>query len=237
MRYQILTFSASAILVSLVFICSLHETPELSPSSNFLAKVSHTGHVEWAPSVRLTTACSVDLTYFPADKQRCNIELTYWAYNTDTLKISFPGQLSEAVIAENFGTDGEWVLEGTNLWQTVVLGTDDASYPILGVTLYLKRHSRFYILNVVVPFLALGMLASMVFLIPPDTGERISFGISAMVSFTVLFMFILELMPSSGDITPILGKYYHTFCIINTFHILQITINIIHSIRMSGQLN
>ena len=140
------------------------------------------------------------------DSQTCIIKLTNWMYGTQAQNLSFADHFTKLKITDNFTTDGEWELERSWLWSSASFAERGHAYPVLGISLVLRRNPRFYLMNIVVPFVILSLLASVIFMIPPKTGEKISFGVNTMVSFSVLFLFILDIMPSSGDYTPMLGK-------------------------------
>jgi len=65
----------------------------------------------------------------------------------------------------------------------------------------------FVLFNVIVPILLLFMLELLVFWIPSEAGEKISLGMTLMLSLTVFQLVIKESMPVSSDYFPYLCKY------------------------------
>lgn len=60
-------------------------------SMNNLAMVFHNGHVYYAPKARIRTRCSIDMTKFPYDEQKCMIQFGSFTYDGDRLKLElFP---------------------------------------------------------------------------------------------------------------------------------------------------
>ena len=88
--------------------------------------------------------------------------------------------------------------------------------------LYLTRKSKFYSQNLIVPCVLISMLAPFTFLLPgynilglsisnlsflADSGEKISLGVTILLSLTVFQLIVAEQMPPSEDI-PIIGEFY-----------------------------
>ena len=82
--------------------------------------------------------------------------------------------------------------------------------------LYLTRKSKFYSQNLLVPCVLISMLAPFTFLLPADSGEKISLGVTILLSLTVFQLIVAEQMPPSEDI-PIIGEFYlYTMALVST---------------------
>ena len=84
------------------------------------------------------------------------------------------------------------------------------TFPTVKFVLHLKRKPRFYMINVVAPCLLMSILALLVFYLPPDSGEKVSLGITVLLSFSVFLLLIAENVPKTSDYVPLIGKYQ--FC-------------------------
>ena len=49
-----------------------------------------------------------------------------------------------------------------------------------------------------------------VFWLPPDSGEKVSLGITALLSFSVFQLIIMENTPRTSDYTPVMSKPANT---------------------------
>ena len=80
--------------------------------------------------------------------------------------------------------------------------------PIAFVTfnLILKRESGFYVFNIVIPCILLALLTLMVFCLPHDSGEKISFGTTNLLALILYQQLIADSMPPLGDEFPLVGK-------------------------------
>ena len=65
-------------------------------------------------------------------------------------------------------------------------------FPTVKFILYLRRKPRFYMINVVAPCLLMSILSLLVFYLPPDSGEKVSLGITVLLSFSVFLLLIGE---------------------------------------------
>ncbi len=70
----------------------------------------------------------------------------------------------------------------------------------------IRRH-RFYTMNLVMPCAMLSTLTLVTFLSPPDQGEKISLGISILLSFSVFMLTLSENMPKTSESLPLFGMY------------------------------
>lgn len=61
--------------------------------------------------------------------------------------------------------------------------------------------------NVIFPCLMMSVLTLLVFLLPPDSGEKISLGITVLLAFSVFVLAIAEKMPETSDSMPLIAIY------------------------------
>ena len=80
-------------------------------------------------------------------------------------------------------------------------------YPDVEYTLYLTRRPMFYVMNLITPFIAISLLSSFVFIIPPDSGEKISLAVTTLLSLVVFTQLVMSTVPAASDGThPVIGK-------------------------------
>ena len=80
--------------------------------------------------------------------------------------------------------------------------------PYFDIIFYLglRRKSLFYIVNVIIPCVGISFLSVLVFYLPSDSGEKVSLSISILLSLTVFFLLLAEIIPSTSLSVPLLGK-------------------------------
>ncbi|XP_060063546.1 acetylcholine receptor subunit beta-like [Ylistrum balloti] len=158
-----------------------------------------TGAMEWWPGIVLKTGCNVDASNFPFDKQECKVTFTNWGYRNTEVRFAIS---SNEVNLDNYRDNEEWSIEKT------VLETEDVnSINYATFTLTLARRSLFFLANLVFPILILSLLNAIVFLLPPATGERISYSITAFMSFAVYLTLTSENLPRTSEPLSILCVY------------------------------
>lgn len=62
-------------------------------------------------------------------------------------------------------------------------------------------------MNLIVPCVGISYLSVLVFYLPADSGEKIALSISILLSQTMFFLLISEIIPSTSLALPLLGKY------------------------------
>lgn len=80
--------------------------------------------------------------------------------------------------------------------------------PYMDIIFYLnlQRKSLFYTVNVIIPCVGISFLSVLVFYLPSDSGEKVSLSISILLSLTVFFLLLAEIIPSTSMSVPLLGK-------------------------------
>merc|ERR1719331_2916888 len=80
-------------------------------------------------------------------------------------------------------------------------------YPDIIFYLALRRKSLFYTVNVIIPCVGISFLSVLVFYLPSDSGEKVSLSISILLSLTVFFLLLAEIIPPTSLAVPLLGKF------------------------------
>lgn len=80
-------------------------------------------------------------------------------------------------------------------------------YPDVRFFITLRRKTLFYTVNLIIPCVGISFLSVLVFYLPSDSGEKVSLSISILLSLTVFFLLLVEIIPSTSLTVPLLGKY------------------------------
>uniref|UniRef100_A0A7E4US16 Acetylcholine receptor subunit alpha-type unc-63 n=1 Tax=Panagrellus redivivus TaxID=6233 RepID=A0A7E4US16_PANRE len=208
------------------------------------AKVSYNGTVEWTPPAIYKSMCQIDVEWFPLDAQMCALNFGSWTYGgleVDLVHKDAHQQHEELETVQ--GVDGEyeevvWVVdEGIDLsdyypsveWDILrVPGKrHEKRYPCceapfidLTYEIHLRRKTLFYTVNLIFPSVGHSFLTILVFYLPSGGGERISLCISILISLTVFFLLLVEIIPSTSLVIPLIGKYL-------IFTMLLVTLSVI----------
>lgn len=188
--------------------CSATKTPSVGDlykkiTSN--AIVRYTGQVEWYSPAIISTECKVDVRYFPFDTQVCEIEFGSWTY--DGFRVDL--QLSlDYIDTAQYSVSKEWNLHKSSAKRKNVLYTCcPEPYPSALFHLVLKRRANFYVFNLIIPCGLITLLSLFSFILPPNSGERVSFVMTILLSLSVYMLMVTEKMPHSAD-TPLASKFF-----------------------------
>lgn len=82
----------------------------------------------------------------------------------------------------------------------------DKEYPDVTFTINISRKPLFYVVNLIVPCVMISMMSVLEFILPCNSGEKVSLGITVLLSLTVFMLVIAENMPATSDNIPVLGE-------------------------------
>ncbi|OWF43425.1 CHRNA7-FAM7A fusion protein [Mizuhopecten yessoensis] len=167
--------------------------------SNLLLRVTSHGLVTWEPPGLYNTHCAVDTTWFPFDVQTCIISVSGWSYNMEDLNVT--NKVSH-ISTNDYRVNGEWLLSRTYISSIPKEGRSH-----LNLVLQLERRSAFYVMNVLVPVLLTSLLTPMVFKLPSESGERISFILTVVLAIEVLLTVVSAHMPATSLHTSVMELY------------------------------
>ena len=187
------------------------EGADLSMADNkFRVQIYPDGQTVWLPGFKFRTTCKVDLTHFPFDAQMCYINITSWLYTTTYVEFNTSTDL---VDLGHFEMNGEWELERVyaDKYNTE---TPLGNISVVYCAVELRRRAQFYVMHILLPVFAISAVSMFVFALPAESGEKISLGISVLMSYTVLGLLIADSMPSNSDAMPILSTYPNIECVL-----------------------
>ncbi len=70
----------------------------------------------------------------------------------------------------------------------------------------MRRKTLFHTVNLIIPCVAISFLTVLVFYLPSDSGEKITLCISILLSLTVFFLLLAEIIPPTSLVVPLIGK-------------------------------
>ncbi|GFO23687.1 neuronal acetylcholine receptor subunit alpha-2 [Plakobranchus ocellatus] len=184
-----------------------------------ILRVDFSGMIRSVQIVTLTASCSFDMEWYPFDDQICYFD--FYPFNGENAIINTlyaPNLMADIIEAKD---KSEWTCEEvthTQIESAIELeGVQLKSFEFTRFKVLMKRRSAFfYSTNMIFPVAASGALVLGVFLIPPSSGEKISYLISIFISMTVFL----------SSITSEMSKGEGTICRFNAV-IVTISVKII----------
>lgn len=94
------------------------------------------------------------------------------------------------------------------------------TYPDITFSVTMRRKTLFHTVNLIIPCVAISCLTVLVFYLPSDSGEKITLCISILLSLTVFFLLLAEIIPPTSIVVPLIGKYLLFTMILVTLSII-----------------
>ncbi|XP_008302876.1 neuronal acetylcholine receptor subunit alpha-7 [Stegastes partitus] len=172
--------------------------------------VNSSGNCSYLPPGIFKSTCSIDVRWFPFDVQKCELKFGSWTYGGYALDL----KMVEADITD-YIANGEWdLVEVPGRKNEHIYECCEEPYPDVTFTVVMRRRTLYYGLNLLIPCILISTLALLVFLLPADSGEKISLGITVLLSLTVFMLLVAEIMPATSDSVPLIAQYFATTMVI-----------------------
>ncbi|XP_019630827.1 PREDICTED: neuronal acetylcholine receptor subunit alpha-10-like isoform X1 [Branchiostoma belcheri] len=180
--------------------------------------ISSDGQVDWkAPAVTMS-ACLVDVSDFPFDKQKCYLQFGSW--NQDGRHVDYFSE-SEVGDMANLIRNVEWDVPKLSV-ERHEHNFNGVPYPDVTFTMHMTRRSTFYVINMFLPCALLAFVVGATFYLPPDCGEKISFGVSVLLTLTVFQLVVAQEVPQSESV-PTVGLFIIVSLALMTLSLLATT--------------
>ena len=158
------------------------------------------GFAFWHPGCVMKTHCFIRIPAYPFDTHTCGISIINFGMLPSEAIIQSP---SNIVTTAFYSENAEWALKGTTARATVA----GSQLSMATFDLQFSRKPAFLIINILTPIVFLSLLNSFVFLLPQESGERVSFSITVLLSFTVFLNIIGDNVPKTSSPMPYLCYY------------------------------
>jgi len=199
--------------------------------SNYPSKavIDNKGKVLWIPPAIVQSACSVDVQFFPFDEQKCDLSYGPWTHDFSRMDVHNTFMIDDRPSGDltYLVPNGEWNV--TSFWATreeVDFGLDNP-YVFLTYKLHLKRYHKSGIMNYLLPCLTVSILAILVFILPPDAGEKIGLAITTLLTLVVFLQMLGDATPATPDgaPTPVITSFFiYTLCMVTASCALSVII-------------
>ena len=108
-----------------------------------------------------------------------------------------------------YRANGQWKVVKTDVEKSVIKETRNnvtKAFSQLDFYMYMKRRYQFYNTNVMLPIILSSFLVTLVFVVPADSGEKLSYILTVLLTIAVFLTIIGETLPAVSNTTSILGK-------------------------------
>ncbi|EEB15168.1 DrosGluCl, putative [Pediculus humanus corporis] len=183
------------------------------------------GEVLWVPPAIYQSSCTIDVTYFPFDQQTCIMKFGSWTFNGDQVSLALYNN-KNFVDLSDYWKSGTWDIIEVPAYLNIYNGSAPTETDI---TFYIiiRRKTLFYTVNLILPTVLISFLCVLVFYLPAEAGEKVTLGISILLSLVVFLLLVSKILPPTSLVLPLIAKYLLFTFIMNTVSIL-VTVIIIN---------
>ncbi|XP_060561715.1 neuronal acetylcholine receptor subunit alpha-7-like [Ruditapes philippinarum] len=168
------------------------------------------GHISAYPYKTFELGVDINIYKYPFDTQVIELEIMPWSYYSHELAIRDITEVNESnAVFKQFRGNGEWDL-ATWSRENFYLSNEIDSYTTVSTVIYkftLKRRWLYTILNLVAPVVITSLLNPLSFLLPVDSGERISLSNTVFLTLAVFFTIVSNSLPQTSEGSPIFVTY------------------------------
>ncbi|CAC5400444.1 unnamed protein product [Mytilus coruscus] len=153
------------------------------------------GQVYYSPGAVLQGKCPASIARFPFDTKECTFSFLPWGITNDSLELS---SLYEHARLDWYTPNSDWILQeySTNVGHKTV---DSYSYDMFYLKITVKRQSLYYAVMIILPTFVFALLNPLVFILPVESGERISLAVTMLLSYTIFLTIVSESIPVSSN--------------------------------------
>jgi len=178
------------------------------------ATLWYNGLVEWKPPAIYKSSCEIDVEYFPFDEQTCVMKFGSWTYDGFQVDLRHMCEVEGSNVVDlgidlsEFYMSVEWdILEVPAVRNEKFYTCCDEPYLDITFNITMRRKTLFYTVNLIIPCMGISFLTVLTFYLPSDSGEKVTLSISILTSLYVFFLLVVEIIPPTSLVVPLLGKY------------------------------
>lgn len=150
-----------------------------------------------------------------------------WTFNGDQVSLALYNN-KNFVDLSDYWKSGTWDIIEVPAYLNVYEGTHGQPTET-DITFYIiiRRKTLFYTVNLILPTVLISFLCVLVFYLPAEAGEKVTLGISILLSLVVFLLLVSKILPPTSLVLPLIAKYLLFTFIMNTVSIL-VTVIIIN---------
>ncbi|KAL8588910.1 hypothetical protein ACOMHN_012948 [Nucella lapillus] len=162
-------------------------------------QILSSGDLEWSPPGILTVSCNTDISHFPFDTQTCGVSVKTFGYTVQHLELEAD---ADEINMNYYSESGEWKLLSTSTHKVNLY-----NYTQVTFNFKVKRKPEFYGMNLVLPVIMMAVMGLFIYLLPAESGEKMGYSLTVMLTFVVLMTLLADRMPSTADHTSYFEVY------------------------------
>ncbi|CAD6196079.1 unnamed protein product [Caenorhabditis auriculariae] len=166
-------------------------------------------------------SCMLNLRFFPFDVQTCKMTFGSWSFDS-TLIDYYPKNESQGIGTINCLENEGWSILSSRV-QRVQHKYECCpnKYTLLEFYLKIQRKPLYYIINLITPTSIITLISIVGFFTSASINdmrqEKITLGITTLLSMSILIFMVSDKMPSTSSFIPLIGWFYTSMILIISF--------------------
>ena len=182
--------------------------------SIFRITVYYNGTVSWTPAGDQKFQCRMDVRYFPFDTQICALIFESWKYTVDQVVMFPEGNIKVPEYEHEI-----WDIVAASAAQQESLYYT-GNFSSVSFSFKLKRKSMYFVIYMVAPTVMLAILNLFLFVLPPSSGEKVSLGMTIILSYFVFLLLVAEHLPQTSEKIPLFTMYLCSVIIMSVLSLI-----------------
>jgi hypothetical protein len=170
---------------------SADDLERLGHDADSYAYVTSTGFVYWNPGGVMKAKCRTDISKFPFDVQTCEFQLGMWGVSKVDVNTTL---VSNKSLLTYFIPTSDWELIS---YKQYILKVEMSRTFVLELSI--KRRPLYNIVTVILPTMLFALMNPMVFILPVESGERVSFGMTILLAYAIFLTLVASSVPVSSN--------------------------------------
>ena len=168
--------------------------------------------------------CNIQISF-----QECLFQAGHWCSTTYQyrLNIDLPYHTEpDKLDLQYFEQSGQWYLIEPvylSLGQRTFKNMSYWRYDTIGYTFKFKRNPTFYVNVLLLPSILMAVLSILCFLLPVESGEKVSLGITILLAQAVQLLVLSDILPPTSKDFPIMAQFI-------VFTIVLISVSVVTSV-------
>ena len=163
----------------------------IGSETKFNAFIIAKGDVIYSPGDIFEARSPTDISKFPFHKQQCSFTLPAWAMPKNALSLS---SVKDHAALDYFYPHSEWTLLEYSTETIEDIYTNSFVF-----NLTIKRRALYYRVMVIAPTVLFALLNPLVFLLPIESGERVSLAMTILLSYAKFLRLVSSSIPPSSN--------------------------------------
>lgn len=142
--------------------------------------------------------------------QNCTLAFNVWGYVGYEV-VLLP--IDSTVNTDSFTESGEWSLVSTSVNRVAgdIYRSDEIHFNFI-----LKRKPSFLVINVILPIIFMAVINLLVFVLPAESGERVSYSVTVLLALAVFMTLVGDNLPKTSEPMSVLSYYLMCLLILST---------------------